>query len=261
MPDWTYHPVAPLASRVLGRRRTRLWALRFLAVLVSGFGGSRWIPVVFDHPAVPPQWRGRFGATVPLAVARDAIAVLPVQGATVIEVCPVALGDLGALASATAARRCAVVARVPADAPPELLTGVAPLVDRVIVGTDPGVRYLVQQDVAAAVTALAEPGTVVLARPSVLLDAGPAWFNRVIEAATRRRPRSGSPRCRRIRSAGRAGPGPARGRDPDRGGPRRGGDRPRAGPAGVRPGLPRRRHRRTARTEPEPGRVPAARPD
>ncbi|EJZ14492.1 hypothetical protein MFORT_09130, partial [Mycolicibacterium fortuitum subsp. fortuitum DSM 46621 = ATCC 6841 = JCM 6387] len=48
MPDWTYQPLRPIASAVIGERRTQRWALRFLATLVEA-GGHRWIPRVFDH--------------------------------------------------------------------------------------------------------------------------------------------------------------------------------------------------------------------
>lgn len=39
MPDWTYHPLEPLASALLGKRRTQIVALRFLAVLIRRLGG------------------------------------------------------------------------------------------------------------------------------------------------------------------------------------------------------------------------------
>ena len=32
--------------------------MRFLAAVVTRAGGRRWIPRVFDHPAVPPGWEG-----------------------------------------------------------------------------------------------------------------------------------------------------------------------------------------------------------
>src|ERR1700752_5541272 len=93
MPDWTYHPLGPLATAVLGERRTQLWALRFLATLVRA-GGHRWIPPVFGHPPIPQSWVGRFGAVVPPSVAREAILVLPVLGASIVEVAPVSAADV-----------------------------------------------------------------------------------------------------------------------------------------------------------------------
>src|SRR5215510_424555 len=80
VPDWTYHPLRPLAVAALGERRTYVLALRFLALLIRHASGRRWIPWVFDHPAPVPEWSGRFGASVPPSVASDAITVLPVQG-------------------------------------------------------------------------------------------------------------------------------------------------------------------------------------
>ncbi|MBV8967104.1 MAG: hypothetical protein JO191_13120, partial [Mycobacteriaceae bacterium] len=110
MPDWTYLPLRPIATAVLGERRTYVWAMRLLAVLVTRFGGRRWIPRVFDHPNIPPQWNGRFGASVPPAIAREAVAVLPVQGASVIEIGPVTAADAELVRRATADRRCRVSA-------------------------------------------------------------------------------------------------------------------------------------------------------
>jgi hypothetical protein len=144
MPDWTYHPLAPLARPLLGEERTHRWALRLLASLVRA-SGNRWIPVVFDHPTMPEEWQGRFGAVVPPSAERDAQVVLPVQGASVV--------------------RVMTAAEIAAD-------------------DDPRTHYLTDPDVDVAVDLLADPETVVLARPEVLLAAGPGWFNRVIEAAT-----------------------------------------------------------------------------
>jgi hypothetical protein len=94
MPDWTYHPLSPIATTLLGQRRTQILAMRLLAAVVMFAAGRHWIPWVFDHPAVPAQWEGRFGASVPVSVARESIAVLPVQGATFIEVGPVGIDDV-----------------------------------------------------------------------------------------------------------------------------------------------------------------------
>ncbi len=181
VPDWTYHPLSPIATAVLGERRTRMLALRLLAALVRFTGGRRWILWVFDHPPVPSQWEGRFGACVPVSVARESIAVLPVQGASIIEVGPVRIGDINALRRATEGRTCPVVAFVDAA---DVAEAVAPHVDKVTVGAAPDVIRLTDPDVDVAVAALADPAATVLATPAVLVAAGPGWFNRVIEAAT-----------------------------------------------------------------------------
>jgi hypothetical protein len=181
MPDWTYHPLRPVAASILGERRTQMVAIRLLSVVVSRFGGRHWIPFVFDHPAVPPSWNGRFGATLGVFAARESIVTLPVQGASIIEVGPVRSGDVASLRSATAGRTCPVVAYVE---PPEIAKAIAPFVDNVSIGPPPDAVRLTEPDVGAAVEALATPDTTVLASPAVLIAAGPDWFNRVIEAAT-----------------------------------------------------------------------------
>ena len=181
MPDWTYHPLSPIASAALGTRRTQILALRLLSAVIRLAGGRRWIPWLFDHPAVPPPWQGRFGASVPVSVARDAIATLPVQGASIIEVGPVHVDNVAALRSVTEGRACPVTAYVE---DPELVEAVAPYVDTVTVGPSPDAVRLTDPGIESALAALAEPGTTVLCRPSVLLAAGPGWFKRVIEAAT-----------------------------------------------------------------------------
>lgn len=180
MPDWTYQPLRPIASAVIGERRTQRLALRFLATLVEA-GGHRWIPRVFDHPPVPPEWLGRFGAVVPPTAARDAVLVLPVQGASIIEISPVTAADVETVRRAAVGRRCHVVARVDSAEVADLL---AADVDEVVIGAADEDRYLSDPDVAAAVAALQDRDAVVLARPSVLLASGPGWFNRVIEAAS-----------------------------------------------------------------------------
>jgi hypothetical protein len=142
MPDWTYHPLRPLVATVLGARRSQRLALRALGLLAARPAGARAISWVFDHPEVPDDLVGRFGASVPAEIARDARRALPAQGATVIEV-----REPG----------------VDLDSGPVRLTG---------------------PSVADAVRALDDPSATVLAMPSVLLAAGPGWFQRVIEART-----------------------------------------------------------------------------
>ncbi|MGH3725239.1 MAG: hypothetical protein ACRDUS_14110 [Mycobacterium sp.] len=181
MPDWTYLPLGPIASSVLGERRTRVWAMRVLAAVVTRTGGRRWIPRVFDHPPVPPEWTGRFGATVPPSIAREAVAVLPVQGASVIEIGPVTAADVDTVRTACADRRCRVVAI--ADSP-EVGEAVAPHVDSVSGGEAGATVRLTGPEIGVALRALADSSRTVLATPAVLIAAGPSWFNRVIEAAT-----------------------------------------------------------------------------
>ncbi|EJZ13660.1 hypothetical protein MFORT_13730, partial [Mycolicibacterium fortuitum subsp. fortuitum DSM 46621 = ATCC 6841 = JCM 6387] len=130
---------------------------------------------------VPPEWLGRFGAVVPPTAARDAVLVLPVQGASIIEISPVTAADVETVRRAAAGRRCHVVARVDSAEVADLL---AADVDEVVIGAADEDRYLSDPDVAAAVAALQDRDAVVLARPSVLLASGPGWFNRVIEAAS-----------------------------------------------------------------------------
>ncbi len=167
--------------------------MRFLAGLITRAGGRVWIPRVFDHPEVPPEWTERFGASVPLSIAREAIAVLPVQGATVVEVGPVSSVDAEALRRAAADRTCRVLARVDS---PDTARVVAPYVDDVIVdningGDSTPVVRLIEPDIDGALRALSDPSATVLATPAVLIASGPGWFNRVIEAATPTTPAPG----------------------------------------------------------------------
>ncbi|KQR99901.1 hypothetical protein ASG12_03830 [Williamsia sp. Leaf354] len=178
MPDWTYVPLEPIASTVIGERRTRRYALALLAVLVR-LGGRHWIPIVFAHPEVPDAWRGRFGATVPVSVARDAITCLPVQGATVIHVHAVTAGDVDSLQAATAGRRCRVVAICDTAS---TAAAVAQFVDNTRVGADRDTLVLRAPDVDDATAALTQANSVVLADPELLVASGPGWFHRVIEA-------------------------------------------------------------------------------
>ncbi|ORB60260.1 hypothetical protein BST43_04245 [Mycobacteroides saopaulense] len=185
MPDWTYHPLSPIASSVFGERRTRVWAMKVLAVLVTRAGGRRWIPRVFDHPPIPPRWEGRFGATVPPSIAREAVAVLPVQGASVVEIGPVDADDVEAVRRASADRRCRVTA---VASTPQVAEAVAPYVDAVSLSGDTAVVRLTESSIDTAVRALSDPAAMVLATPQVLIAAGPGWFNRVIEAGTATEP-------------------------------------------------------------------------
>ncbi|GAA2711833.1 hypothetical protein [Actinoplanes palleronii] len=181
MPDWTYHPLRPVAAAVLGRRRSQLLALRALGALTARPGGARLVATVFAHPRPPAGVAGRLGAVVPVEVARDAIRALPVQGADVIEVGPVGVGDVAAVREAVAGRRCVVIVRATSE---DVAAQLTPYVERVFVGADSDLIRLSDPAVASAVAALADPAVTVLATPGVLVDAGPGWFQRVIEAVT-----------------------------------------------------------------------------
>ncbi|MFI2228686.1 hypothetical protein [Nocardia testacea] len=181
MPDWTYRPLRPVANTLVGERRAQRWALRLLGTLSALPGGAATIRTVFDHPEPPADWADRFGAAVPVSVARDAIRALPPQGAGFIEIGPVDADTVATVRNAARGRRCRVLARV---ADESVAADLADAVDEVLVG-EPGTdrRYLSDPDIAGAVRALAEPGTTVVATPAVLVAAGPGWFQRVIEAA------------------------------------------------------------------------------
>ncbi|MDT5224745.1 MAG: hypothetical protein QOG19_2152 [Mycobacterium sp.] len=181
VPDWTYHPLRPIVAAAIGERRTYVLALKFLSALIRHAGGWRWIPIVFDHTAMLPEWSGRLGASVPPSVARDAITVLPIQGADVIEINPVRMADVELVRRATVGRRCRVTAVTDTV---EASRAVVGDVDDVSVGDPGNVVRLTRPDLASALDALADPAVAVLATPAVLLAAGPGWFNRVIEAGT-----------------------------------------------------------------------------
>lgn len=76
VPDRTYIPLSPIASAVLGERRTQITAMRLLAGLIDHFGGRRWIPWVFGHPPIPPQLMGRFGASAQLSICKSLLAFM-----------------------------------------------------------------------------------------------------------------------------------------------------------------------------------------
>ncbi|SNS83387.1 hypothetical protein SAMN05216276_101779 [Streptosporangium subroseum] len=188
MPDWTYHPLRPLAAFVLGRRRSQRAALRTLATLTSLPGGERLIAWSFDHPRPPADVAARLGAVVPVEFARDAIRALPVQGAGVIEVGPVGPADVPLVRRAVADRRCSVIIRATT---PDVAARLAPYVDRVVTGDEPDLVHLADPAIARATAALTDPARTVLATPGVLVAAGPGWFQRVIEAMTPTAPPTG----------------------------------------------------------------------
>jgi hypothetical protein len=101
-------------------------ALRVLAVLITRAGGSRWIPALFGHPPPLPNRSGQ--------IARDAITVLPVQGAGVIEISPVSAPDTELVRRAATGRCCRVTAVTDT---PETCNAIAADVDAATVGDPP----------------------------------------------------------------------------------------------------------------------------
>ncbi|MFF8289379.1 hypothetical protein ACF068_09175 [Streptomyces sp. NPDC016309] len=190
MPDWTYHPLRGLAAAVLGRRRSQRAALRLLASVGSRPAGARLIARGFGHRHPPERLAGeiagvpvaaRLGISVPPALAREAVRAMPPLGAGVVEVAPVAAADARTVREAAAGRSIPLVVRA---RDPETEAALAPFVDGFTSGDDPHVVRTSDASVTAAATALEEPDAVVLARPGVLVAAGPGWFQRVTEAAT-----------------------------------------------------------------------------
>jgi hypothetical protein len=192
MPDWTYHPLRPLAAAMVGARRSQRAALHALATLAALPGGSRAIAAAFDFHPAPADLAGRFGATVPVVAARDAIRALPVLGAAVIEIGPIHDQDIRSVRAAVAARRCHVIARA---ATADIAAQLAPHVDRVIVDGAPDLIRLTEPSIDGALAALADESATVLATPAVLIAAGPGWFQRVIEA---RQPTTPPPTLRHV---------------------------------------------------------------
>ncbi|SER36834.1 hypothetical protein SAMN05216188_110277 [Lentzea xinjiangensis] len=197
MPDWTYHPLRGFAATLLGTRRSQRTALRFIGAVGSLPGGGRLIARMLGHRHPPAHLAGdvrgipvrsRLGAVVPPSVARDAMRALPLVGAGSIWVTPVSLADVPAIREAAVGRRVPLV--VGSDAP-EVAAALAADVDAIGTVGSPDVVCVTSSSVSAAVEALTDPSAVVLATPSVLVEAGPGWFTRVFEAAT---PTSSPPR-------------------------------------------------------------------
>ncbi|MET9434924.1 hypothetical protein [Streptomyces sp. NPDC006551] len=190
MPDWTYHPLRGPAARVFGLRRSQRTALRLLASIGSRPAGARLIARGFGHRHPPKPLAGevagvpvsvRLGISVPPSLAREAIRAMPPLGAGVVEVSPVSAADVETVREAAASRSIPMVVRA---CDPETEAALAPHVDGFTSGDDPHMLRVSDPSVTAAAAALEEPGAVVLARPEVLVEAGPGWFARVIEAAT-----------------------------------------------------------------------------
>jgi hypothetical protein len=118
------------------------------------------------------------GAAVPVRHAGHALRVLPALGASVVEVGPVVLDDVPLVHAALAVGPGEAIIRT---ADPEVAAG---FTLRVATGADPDLVYVDSPRVDSAVTAPAAPGVSVMATTDVLVAAGPAWFRRVLEAAT-----------------------------------------------------------------------------
>ncbi|WP_123678239.1 hypothetical protein [Couchioplanes caeruleus] len=179
MPDWTYHPLRPVTAAVVGRRRSQRAALRLLATLTSLPGGFRMVSAFAGRFGAPAEVAARLGASVPVAVARDAVRALPALGASVIEVRPVGPADVALIRRVAAGRRCTLVVGA---AEPEVAAALAPHVDRIAGDDEPDLVRLSDPDVAGAAAALADPAVTVLATSALLVAAGPGWFQRVTEA-------------------------------------------------------------------------------
>lgn len=176
MPDWTYHPLSPLAEALLGVSRSRRAALRVLAAVLAVPGGRALVGFVLGRFRL--QDGVRVGAVVPVRHARHALRVLPALGASVVEVGPVDIDDLPVVLSALETGPREAIIRA---ADPEVA---AAFTVRVVAAADPDLVYLDDPRVWSAVEASAAPGVTVMATTDVLATAGPAWFRRVLEAAT-----------------------------------------------------------------------------
>ncbi|MGW6569416.1 hypothetical protein [Streptomyces sp. NPDC054975] len=203
MPDWTYHPLRGPAAALLGARRSQRTALRLLATIGSRPAGARLIARAFGHRHPPERLAGeiagvpvavRLGISVPPALVRDTVRAMAPLGAGVVEVSPVAAADVETVREAAEGRAIPLVVRTD-DA--EVEAALTPHVDGFTTADDPHVRHVCDPSVTAAAATLDTPDAVVLARPRVLVEAGPGWFARVTEAATPTAPAPG------LREAGR----------------------------------------------------------
>ncbi|MFB7368948.1 hypothetical protein ACFC0D_03790 [Streptomyces sp. NPDC056222] len=203
MPDWTYHPLRGAAAAVLGRRRSQRSALRLLAWIGSRPVGARLIARGFGHLHPPKSLAGeiagvpvavRLGISVPPSLAREAVRAMAPLGAGFVEVSPVSAVEAETVREAAAGRSIPLVVRA---CDPQAEAALRPHVDGFTDGDDPHVVHVSDPSVAAAAAAIVEGGAVVLARPGVLVEAGPGWFARVTEAATPTEPAPG------IRDVGR----------------------------------------------------------
>ncbi|MFI6498788.1 hypothetical protein [Nonomuraea typhae] len=189
MPDWTYHPLRGIAAAMLGEGRSRRLALRALAAVGSLPGGARLIAQGLGHLHPHPSLAGtvsgvpvraRVGVVVPPSAAHAAVRAMAPLGAGLIEVAPVAPADVPEVRRAAAGRRVPVVVRTGEPMVADALKG---HVDAVL-GPDPDLVRTSSPSVDDAARVLADPRKTVLATPAVLIEAGPGWFARVLEAAT-----------------------------------------------------------------------------
>ncbi|MFI7230920.1 hypothetical protein ACIBO5_47600 [Nonomuraea angiospora] len=213
MPDWTYQPLRGIAGALLGVRRSRRVALRALAWTGSLPGGGRLVARLLGHRHPPAHLSGtvagvavrsRLGAAMPPQVARDAVRALPPLGAGLVLVEPVELADVPLVRQAATGRRVPLLVRT---GDPAVTAALAAHVDAIL-PTDDEERHRPKRDVAqthpecpslehrggivlpaspavgAVARVLADPAKVVLATPALLIEAGPGWFGRVMEAAT-----------------------------------------------------------------------------
>jgi len=160
----------------LGVSRSRRAALRALAAVTAVPGGRALVGFALGRFQRPEGVR--VGAVVPVRHARHALRVLPVLGASVIEIGPVAIDDVPVVRAALEDGRGEVVIRT---ADPEVADALAV---RVVTGADPELIYIDDPRIEPAATASKVPGVSVMATTDVLTAAGPAWFRRVLEAAT-----------------------------------------------------------------------------
>ncbi|MGW2017883.1 hypothetical protein [Streptomyces sp. NPDC001927] len=197
MPDWTYHPLRGAAAAVVGTRRSQRTALRLLAAVGSRPVGARLIARGFGHRHPPERLAGelagvpvavRLGISVPPALAHETVRAMAPLGAGVVEVAPVAAADVETVRAAAAGRSIPLVVRT---ADPEAEAALAPYVDGFTRDDEPHVVRVSDPSVTAAAATLDDPNAVVLARPGVLVEAGPGWFARVTEAATPTAPAPG----------------------------------------------------------------------
>jgi hypothetical protein len=190
MPDWTYHPLRGAAGALLGKRRAQRAALRLLATIGSRPVGARLIARGFGHRHPPERLAGevagvpvrvRLGISVPPSLAHDVVRAMPPLGAGVVEVAPVTAADVDTVREAARGRALPLVVGA-CDAEAE--AALKPYVDGFTGDDDPRVVRVTDPSPGAAAAVLREPDAVVLARPGVLVEAGPGWFARVVEAAT-----------------------------------------------------------------------------
>lgn len=197
MPDWTYHPLRGAAAAVVGTRRSQRTALRLLAAIGSRPAGARLIARGFGHRHPPERLAGeiagvpvavRLGISVPPSLARESVRAMAPIGAGVVEVSPVSAADVATVREAAAGRSIPLVVRT---TDPETEAALAAHVDGFTGDDDPHVVRVTEPSVTATAAALDDPKAVVLARPRVLVEAGPGWFARVTEAATPTAPAPG----------------------------------------------------------------------